>query len=66
MKCPKCQTQNREGAEFCIQCSESPRLQVVCPQCGAYREDGTVDEWWFGGRHLVGGCFQWARELNVV
>ena len=31
MKCPKCQAENREGAEFCGKCGVS--LQVVCPEC---------------------------------
>ena len=33
MKCPKCQTENPEGAEFCIECGQSLRLELLCPQC---------------------------------
>jgi class 3 adenylate cyclase/tetratricopeptide (TPR) repeat protein len=32
MKCPNCQTENREGAKFCSECGES--LVASCPQCG--------------------------------
>jgi len=32
MKCPKCQSENREGAKFCLKCGE--KLEVECPQCG--------------------------------
>lgn len=32
MKCPKCQSENREGAKFCLECGE--KLELVCPQCG--------------------------------
>jgi len=32
MKCPKCQTENREDAEFCMKCRE--KLELVCSQCG--------------------------------
>ena len=32
MKCPKCQTENPEGAKFCNECGN--KLEFVCPQCG--------------------------------
>jgi len=31
MKCPKCQSDNRKGARFCLKCGE--KLEVKCPQC---------------------------------
>ena len=34
MKCPHCQTENREGAEFCRKCGKSLQANIVCPQCG--------------------------------
>jgi hypothetical protein len=33
MKCPKCQTENREGVKFCEECGA--KLELVCPNCGA-------------------------------
>jgi len=38
MKCPKCQTENREGRKFCSKCG-SP-LQIICPACRAVNEPG--------------------------
>ena len=32
MKCPKCQTENKEGAKFCLECGH--RFEIKCPQCG--------------------------------
>ncbi len=32
MRCPQCDTENREGAKFCRKCAAS--LTLVCPQCG--------------------------------
>ena len=32
MKCPKCQTDNKEGAKFCIECGH--KFEIKCPQCG--------------------------------
>ncbi len=32
MKCPKCQTENREARKFCLECGE--KLFVVCVECG--------------------------------
>ncbi|HEY32831.1 MAG TPA: zinc ribbon domain-containing protein [Dehalococcoidia bacterium] len=34
MKCPKCQTENREGAEFCKECGEPLQAELICSQCG--------------------------------
>ena len=33
MQCPRCQTQNRAGAQFCRSCGA--RLEALCPQCQA-------------------------------
>ncbi len=32
MKCPTCQTDNKEGAKFCIECGH--QFELKCPQCG--------------------------------
>ena len=32
MKCPTCQTDNKEGAKFCIECGH--KFELKCPQCG--------------------------------
>jgi len=32
MRCPRCQSQNREGARFCEDCGA--RLELACPNCG--------------------------------
>ena len=32
MKCPKCQTDNKEGGKFCIECGH--KFELKCPQCG--------------------------------
>jgi len=32
MKCPKCQSNNREGAKFCLKCGE--KLERKCPKLG--------------------------------
>ncbi len=32
MKCPKCQTENKEGVKFCEECGV--RMELVCPGCG--------------------------------
>ena len=34
MKCPNCQAENREGAEFCRKCGKSLQAEITCPQCG--------------------------------
>jgi class 3 adenylate cyclase/tetratricopeptide (TPR) repeat protein len=33
MKCPKCRTENPEGAKFCIECGKA--MEFRCPKCGA-------------------------------
>ena len=33
MKCPKCQTENREGVKFCEECGA--KFEMVCPECQA-------------------------------
>ena len=32
MKCPKCQTENKDGAKFCLECGN--KFETKCPQCG--------------------------------
>ena len=32
MKCPKCQTDNKDGAKFCVECGH--KFEIKCPQCG--------------------------------
>ncbi len=39
MKCPRCQAQNREGAQFCRECGT--RFGAVCPTCGTKVEGGS-------------------------
>ena len=39
MLCPRCQTQNRPGAQFCRQCRT--RLESICPKCNAPVEPGS-------------------------
>ena len=31
MKCPKCQSDNREGVNFCVECGA--KFELVCPSC---------------------------------
>jgi cyclophilin family peptidyl-prolyl cis-trans isomerase/Flp pilus assembly protein TadD/ribosomal protein L40E len=33
MKCPECESENAEGAKFCMKCGAT--LAVLCPKCGA-------------------------------
>jgi class 3 adenylate cyclase/tetratricopeptide (TPR) repeat protein len=33
MKCPKCQSENREGVKFCEECGA--KMEMECPNCGA-------------------------------
>ena len=43
MKCPKCQFNNKEEANFCKKCGT--KLEVVCPSCGhPYEEDSLFCE----------------------
>jgi class 3 adenylate cyclase len=32
MKCPECQTENRDGVKFCEECGT--KMEIVCPSCG--------------------------------
>jgi predicted ATPase/class 3 adenylate cyclase len=32
MKCPKCQFENPEGVNFCVECGG--KLEIICPKCG--------------------------------
>jgi class 3 adenylate cyclase len=34
MKCPECQTDNRDGARFCVGCGSE--LKLLCPHCGQH------------------------------
>ena len=34
MKCPSCQTDNRDNAQFCRVCGHSLGTEIKCPQCG--------------------------------
>ncbi len=34
MKCPKCQSDNREGVKFCEECGA--KMEILCPSCGAF------------------------------
>ncbi len=47
MRCPRCQTENREGRRFCGECG-SP-LSLACPACGFPNEPG---------EKFCGGCGQ--------
>ncbi len=33
MKCPKCESDNREGVNFCEECGT--KFELVCPSCKA-------------------------------
>ena len=39
MKCPKCQTENREDAKFCNECGG--KLEPLCPACGKSNPSGS-------------------------
>ncbi len=39
MRCPRCQTENRDGAHFCRECGAA--FDVVCLSCGAKVEAGS-------------------------
>jgi class 3 adenylate cyclase/tetratricopeptide (TPR) repeat protein len=32
MKCPKCQFENPDGVNFCVECGS--KLEILCPECG--------------------------------
>jgi hypothetical protein len=53
MKCPKCQTENREENKFCRECAA--KLFLTCPQCDA--------EFPLGDK-LCGKCGQDLRETS--
>ena len=38
MKCPKCQYENPEVANFCVKCGG--KLEILCPECGFGNEPG--------------------------
>ncbi len=33
MKCPKCQTENTDGAKFCTACGQQVQTEISCPDC---------------------------------
>ncbi|MCK4697057.1 MAG: zinc ribbon domain-containing protein, partial [Dehalococcoidia bacterium] len=39
MKCPKCQFDNPDDAQFCNQCAS--RLELSCPECGKVNPAGS-------------------------
>jgi class 3 adenylate cyclase/tetratricopeptide (TPR) repeat protein len=39
MICPKCQTENREGAQFCGVCGQSLKKENLCPKCGHVNQE---------------------------
>ena len=47
MRCPNCQSENREGRRFCSECGAS--LNLACPSCGFSNE---------AGEKFCGGCGQ--------
>jgi len=38
MKCPECQFENREGANFCNECGQ--KFELICSDCGATNRPG--------------------------
>lgn len=40
MKCPKCNSELREGAKFCTKCGQKMEVAPVCPQCGSALKPG--------------------------
>jgi len=40
MQCPKCQFENREGANFCKKCGD--RLEFKCPSCGCLYQSDSI------------------------
>src|ERR1051325_5096275 len=47
MKCPKCGSENREGAKFCGDCRNPLLKPLVCASCGSSNPAGRkfCDEW---------------------
>ena len=40
MKCPRCQQNNLQGANFCIECGKSLQLEPACHHCGHTNPQG--------------------------
>jgi tetratricopeptide (TPR) repeat protein len=40
MKCPHCQFENRDEAEFCGDCGKPLRQEIICPQCRTVNPSG--------------------------
>ena len=40
MKCPKCNSEVREGAKFCTKCGQKLELVATCPHCGSVLKPG--------------------------
>jgi class 3 adenylate cyclase/tetratricopeptide (TPR) repeat protein len=40
MQCPKCQFENREGANFCKKCGD--KLELKCPSCGCLYQSDSI------------------------
>jgi archaellum biogenesis ATPase FlaH len=40
MKCPNCQFENRDEAEFCGDCGKPLRQEIICPQCRTTNPSG--------------------------
>jgi hypothetical protein len=55
MKCPKCQFENRESAQFCSECGG--KLEMVCLTCGKTNPSGSK---------FCDGCGQDLREQVYV
>ena len=63
MQCPHCQTQNRQGAQFCRKCGI--RFDAVCPACGAFTERREHD---CGASTSPAGGWRWMTNdaVNLV
>ena len=55
MKCPNCETENREGRKFCSKCGK--QLLLVCPSCQTINEPG---------EDYCGECGQSLIETNIT
>jgi class 3 adenylate cyclase/tetratricopeptide (TPR) repeat protein len=42
MRCGSCNTDNREGARFCVACGHALAVESQCPRCGAPHPPGQV------------------------